>query len=124
VQEPVVIDPVALLRRYHAALGAYSAASVAPLFAPDARYLSPGVGALAGREAIIAAFDAYFSRYPDQLSVDDRVQALDARRVRSDWRLQARDATTGAHLMRRGSQTVIFDDAGLIVLVEVSDLPS
>ena len=48
----MTIDPVALLRRYHTALNAYDARTVAPMFAVDAVYVSPGVsGRIAPRVA-------------------------------------------------------------------------
>ena len=46
------VDPVALVRRYHAALNCYRADDIAALFARDASYHSPGVGGLEGRNGI------------------------------------------------------------------------
>lgn len=114
-------DPVALAARYHAALNRYDETVVAPMFAECAVYISPGVGALEGRGAIIAAFNAYFAEYADQAAADDEMTALDSRRARSSWRLEARSSRTGAHIIRQGTEIVTFDDAGLIVLVEVED---
>ena len=63
---------MALLRRYHTALNAYDARTVAPMFAVDAVYVSPGVdGRIAGRDAIIAAFTRYFAEHPDQHAIDE-----------------------------------------------------
>lgn len=116
------IDPVALLRRYHDALNRYDAATVKDMFAADAIYESPGVnGRIEGRDAIIAAFSAYFAEHPDQQSTDDEVTRLSPVVVRSLWRLSATARSTGRPVARRGSETVTFDAAGLIRHVEVAD---
>lgn len=116
------IDPVALLRRYHAALNAYDAPAVKAMFAADAVYVSPGVnGRIVGRDAIIAAFSAYFSEYPDQLAIDEEVAPLGPDTVRSIWKLTATARSTGKAVTRRGSETVCFNGDGLIAHVEVTD---
>lgn len=117
-----MIDPVALLHRYHAALQPYDAAIVKAMFAPDARYVSPGVGgAIEGREAIIAAFTAYFAEHPDQHSVDDGVTAIAPDTAQAEWSLKATTASTGKPYVRRGRETICFDAQGLIVQVTVED---
>ena len=118
----MTIDPVALLKRYHAALNAYDAAVVKEMFAPDAIYVSPGVnGRIAGRDAIIAAFTAYFGEHPDQHAIDDEVTRVGADAVRSLWRLEATARSTGQRVSRRGTETVTFGADGLIRHVEVTD---
>lgn len=115
-------DPVALVGRYHAALNVYDAATVAPMFAEHAVYVSPGVnGRLEGRERIIAAFSAYFAEHPDQHAVDEAIEQLGPLRARSHWRLDATSASTGKAVRRRGIETVTFNAAGLILAVEVED---
>jgi hypothetical protein len=116
------LDPVEQLRRYHAALNRYEEAVVTPMFAPEAVYVSPGVnGRLVGREAIIAAFNAYFAEHPDQIAIDDSIAAVDPRTVQASWRLEATARSSGAQVRRRGTETVTFDAAGLIIRVEVQD---
>lgn len=115
-------DPVALVKRYHAALNRYEAALVAPMFAEDAVYVSPGVsGRIAGRVNIIAAFDAYFAEHPGQRAEDDEIVAVGSLAARSRWRLEATGKSTGLTIRRAGTETVTFDAAGLIVRVEVED---
>lgn len=115
-------DPVALLRRYHAALNGYRAEAVRPMFAPDAVYVSPGVnGRIAGRDAIISAFSAYFAEHPDQHAIDDEIIRVAPDTVRSHWRLEATARSTGQRVTRRGVETVSFDGEGLIARVEVTD---
>ena len=117
----VTIDPVALVQRYHAALNCYRAEEIAPMFTPDASYHSPGVGALQGRDSIIAAFSAYFAEHPDQLSLDDVLAQIGPHSARSEWRLTATSKSTGKPYRRSGAETVTFDDSGLILRVVVED---
>jgi len=118
----MTIDPVALLRRYHAALNAYDARTVSPMFAEDAVYVSPGIdGRIAGRDAIIAAFTRYFAEHPDQHAIDEEVALVATNSVRSVWRLEATARSTGRRVTRRGTETVRFGDDGLIRHVEVED---
>lgn len=115
-------DPVALVERYHAALNRYDSAMIAPMFAEDAVYVSPGVnGSIEGRERIIAAFDAYFAEHPDQHAVDETIEQTGPRQARSLWRLDATESSTGKAVRRRGTETVTFDEGGLIRRVEVED---
>lgn len=116
------LDPVALLDNYHAALNAYDEATVKAMFAEDAVYVSPGVnGRIEGRDAIIAAFSAYFTEHPDQHAVDDEVTRVATDAVRSRWRLEATARSTGKRVARRGLETVTFTADGLIRHVEVTD---
>ena len=116
------LDPAGLLRRYHAALQPYAADEVAEMFAEGAVYVSPGVnGRLEGRAAIMRAFNAYFAEHPDQQSVDETIEVLGRRSVRSHWRLTATSAATGRAVERKGIETVTFDERGLILKVEVED---
>ena len=118
----MTIDPVALLRHYHAALQPYDRATVAGMFAPDAVYLSPGVnGRLEGRAAILAAFDAYFAEHPDQQAEDEEITCLSPHAARAVWRLVATSITAGRRVERRGVETVCFDAGGMITSVEVED---
>jgi len=118
----MTLDPVALLRRYHEALNRYDEATVKAMFAPDAVYVSPGVnGRIAGRDAIIAAFTAYFAEHPDQHAVDESVVPAGDLGVRSVWALAATARSTGRRVTRRGTETVTFGADGLIRHVEVTD---
>jgi uncharacterized protein (TIGR02246 family) len=115
-------DPVALLRRYHAALNDYDEATVKAMFAEDAVYVSPGVkGRIAGRDAIIAAFTAYFGEHPDQAAIDEAVMLVAPDRAQSVWKLEATARSTGQRVFRRGKQTITFGADGLIRHVEVTD---
>ena len=117
------IDPVALVRRYHAALQPYDASLAAACFAPAAVYVSPGVnGRIEGCGAIIAAFDAYFAEYPDQQAEDTRIDRLPGLAACAHWRLAATSVTTSQRIIRHGVETVRFDAEGLIIAVEVEDL--
>jgi hypothetical protein len=118
----MTIDPVALVKRYHAALNGYSEEAVRPMFAPGAVYASPGLGGrIEGRDAILKAFGSYFAAHPDQFSEDESVIALSPFRAQAVWRLSATEASTGRPVTRRGIETVSFDGEGLIVAVEVED---
>ena len=118
----MTIDPVALLERYHEALNDYDEATVKAMFAEDAVYVSPGVkGRIEGRDAIIAAFTAYFTEHPDQSAVDEAVTQVAPATVRSVWKLEATARSTGQRVTRRGTETVTFDGHGLIRHVEVTD---
>lgn len=114
-------DPVAALARYHADLNALDWPRIAAAFAPDATYVSNGVGALAGREAILSAFRAWFTEYPDQVADDDRVEATGPLSARTVWRLAATNSRTGRRLERRGTETAEFDPEGRITRIEVTD---
>jgi limonene-1,2-epoxide hydrolase len=115
-------DHVATVRRYHAALNAIDLAIVEALLLPDAEYRSPSVGVIAGRSAILAAMRSYFAEYPDQVAVDDSIEAIAGGRVRCRWHLRATAKSTGQMVARRGIEVLSFDGQGLIRLVEVEDL--
>jgi uncharacterized protein (TIGR02246 family) len=117
----VPIDPIALVQRYHEALNRYRPEEIAPLFAPDASYHSPGVGALQGRDSIIAAFSVYFAEHPDQHSRDNTLVQVGTHSARSEWQLTATSKSTGKPYLRSGAETVTFDDSGLIIRVVVED---
>jgi ketosteroid isomerase-like protein len=118
----VALDPVELVRRYHAALNRYDPKVMPLMFAETATYQSPGVGGLLiGRAAIIEAFNAYFAQYPDQVAEDEEIVAIGTHSARSDWRLRATSRATGKVYVRQGRETVTFSDDGRILRVEVED---
>lgn len=112
---------MALVQRYHDLLNRFDAGEVATLFAEHATYQSPGIGELRGRAAIVAAMQGYFDNYPDQVAIDDSIDAWGQNAARSLWRLRATSKSTGATYERRGTETVTFDAQGLIVRVMVED---
>lgn len=116
------IDPVALVRRFHAALNSYDADVVTPMFAAGAVYVSPGVsGRVAGRDAIMAAFNSYFAEFPDQRSETLSIELLSPHQVRTAWRLEATARSTGQRITRQGAEVLTFDEQGRIVDVVVED---
>jgi uncharacterized protein (TIGR02246 family) len=118
----VAIDPASLLRRYHAALNLYDAEVVKAFFAPDAVYVSPGIGgSISGRDNIIAAFTAYFAEHPDQHAVDDWIETIGESVAQAGWQLEATSKSSGQVYARRGTETIRFDGNGLIVHVSVED---
>jgi hypothetical protein len=110
------------VHRYHAALNAIDLEAVAAMFAEQGEYHSPSIGGLIGKPAVMAAMRSYFAEYPDQHAVDDMVEALDATRVRSRWRLTATEKTTGKAYVRSGAEVITFSPEGLILRVEVEDM--
>lgn len=116
-------DPAAALVAYHAVLDAQDVDGVAKCLAAEARYVSPAIGDVIGRDAILASIRAYFAASPDHQAFDDEVRATGPRSAESRWRLRAVNKTTGAVTERRGIERVTFDDAGLITLIAVEDLP-
>ncbi len=118
----MTIDPVALLKRYHEALNAYDEMKVKQMFSLRAIYVSSGVdGRIEGRDAIVAAFSAYFAEHPDQHAGDDEITQLAPLQARAVWRLKSTAKSTGRRIARRGVETVTFDAAGLILAVDVED---
>lgn len=115
-------DPAAALVAYHAVLDAQDVDGVAKCLAPEARYVSPAIGDVVGREAILASIRAYFAASPDHQAFDDEVKATGPRSAQSHWRLRAVNKTTGAVTERRGIERVTFNEAGLITLIDVVDL--
>ena len=114
-------DPVAALKHYHAAIDALDFAAIEACFAPEASYVSNGIGAIVGRDAIMEAFRTYFAVYGDQVSKDETMAALSPGMAWSRWRLEASHAVTGARLNRSGEEAVHFDANGSIFRVEVKD---
>ena len=117
-------NPAALLSAYHSALDRLDFQALKKMFAPDAVYVSAGVGSLKGRARIIAAFRDYFEVNEHRGSVDTHIEALDAVSARSRWRLTADDRDTGETLRREGIETVWFRDDGRIVSVIVEAAPT
>lgn len=119
-----MIDPVALLKEYHAALNAFDLEKVDSMFADDATYISPGLnGALKGRGVIMNAMRHYFSEFENQVSTDVEIIKLDDTAAQARWHLVATSTKTGQQIKRHGLEAIHFDSNGLIVLVEVQDQP-
>ncbi|MGH6809451.1 MAG: nuclear transport factor 2 family protein [Ensifer adhaerens] len=114
-------DPSALTARYHAAINALDFQTIADAFAENARYVSNGVGTLAGRAAILSAFHDYFLVYPDQVAEDSLIETLSPSSARAKWQLVATNARTGERIERSGVEFLHFDGEGRIVAVEVFD---
>ena len=114
-------DPVALVKRYHAALNHFDAAVITPMFAEEATYTSPSVGVLRGRDAIIAAMESYFTEFPDQVAEDETVELVTLNTVRCEWRLNATSSSTGQPSVRRGVETLVLADDGRILTIAVED---
>jgi len=118
-------DPIAKLIAYHDAISAFDFDSIETMFAPDAVYDSGGLGGVVtGRGPIMQGFRDYFDAYSDQTSEDSLVEKLDDGRVRAVWTSTATHRETGEKLLRSGIEITTFDDNGLILRVEVIDLPS
>lgn len=115
-------DPMARLIAYHDAINALNFATIEAMFAENAVYDSGGLGGVVtGRGSVMAGFRSYFDLYPDQVSEDTLIEPIGEHSVRSVWKLVATHRLTGEKLVRSGEEIVIFDDAGLIVRVEVKD---
>jgi hypothetical protein len=114
-------DPARRVKRYHAALNHFDAAVITPMFAKEATYTSPSVGVLRGRDAIIAAMHAYFSEFPDQVAEDETVELVAPNTVRCEWRLNATSSSTGRPSVRRGIETLVLSEDGLILSITVED---
>lgn len=108
--------------RYYAALNAFDLETVEALLAPDAVYRSVGVGSLAGRAAIIAAFRRYFDEHADQVAGFDTIAEAGQGAVRTTWWLSATSRRTGEASRRRGRETIRFTPQGLIGCIDVEDL--
>lgn len=115
-------DPSQALVTYHAALDAQDLKTVATWLAPDARYVSVGLGDVIGRDAIIAAMEKYFANSPDHQAFDDAVRTVSPLVAESEWRLKATNKVTGAVVERRGRETVTFTADGKIINISVEDL--
>jgi ketosteroid isomerase-like protein len=117
-----MIDPVGLLKDYHAALNAFDLSSVEMMLAEDAVYLSPGLsGEMKGRAAILNAMRLYFAEFSDQVSTDEYVRLVGPDTAQSNWQLVATSGLTGKKISRSGIEKVTFDSNKLIMRVEVID---
>lgn len=114
-------DPIEAIRAYHAAIDALDFETIGECFAPEVLYISNGVGEIAGRAAVLEAFQRYFSIFRDQVAEDDLVEALSPTVGRSLWRLKATNAQTGEISTRSGEEVVTFNEDGKIVRVDVVD---
>lgn len=114
-------DPAAATERFHAMIGDLDFAAIEDFLADDATYSSGKIGGLKGRADIMAAFRRYFAEYPDQVAEDSLVEPLSPFAARAVWRLSATSALTGKPLVRRGEETITFNDQGKIVSVDVTD---
>lgn len=121
MRSSAALDPVALVRRFHAAIGALDFAGIEDFFTEGATYSSGKIGGLTGRAEIMAAFRRYFAEYPDQVAEDSLIEPLSAVSARSTWHLTATSALTGKQLRRQGEETVTFNRDGRIVSVDVTD---
>jgi len=117
----MTFDPAATLVRYHTALDGKDLATVEKMLAPNARYVSVGIGDVHGRDAILESMRTYFANLPDQQAFDDEVAATGPRQAKCHWQLTATNLKTGAVVKRHGTEVIDFDDAGLIVLISVKD---
>jgi ketosteroid isomerase-like protein len=116
------LDPVEHLVVYHNAINALDFAVIEAFFAEDAVYVSGGVGGqIDGRDAIMAVFRKYFDAYPDQVAEDTLVEKVGPLAARSVWQLGATDSQTGEKMIRKGEETVTFNEAGRIIRVDVTD---
>ncbi len=110
------------LELYFNALNAFDLKTVEAMFAEDAVYVSSGLSERKlGRANIIASFKAYFEEFADQVSVDDNIKLIAPNTFSSDWRLKTTSVKTGKLSERAGTQVTTFNEAGLIVHVEVRD---
>ena len=115
------LDPVALVRRFHAAISMLDFAAIEAFFTDDATYSSGKIGGPKGRADIMVAFRRYFAEYPDQIAQDSLIEPLSPVSARSIWHLTATSRLTGKQLRREGVEVVIFNRDGRIVSVEVID---
>ncbi|WP_276121094.1 MULTISPECIES: nuclear transport factor 2 family protein [Pararhizobium] len=114
-------DPAAAAERFHAAIGDLDFDTIENFFADDATYSSGKVGGLEGRADIMAAFRRYFAEYPDQVAEDSLIVKISPLAARAVWSLQATSSSTGTPLVRRGEETITFNDQGKIISVDVTD---
>ncbi|MBB4576242.1 nuclear transport factor 2 family protein [Rhizobium lentis] len=117
----MAFDPVEEIERFHAAINALDFPVIEGYFAEDATYVSNGVGSLAGRSEIMAAFRRYFDDYPDQTAENSLVETLTPLSGRAVWSLRATHSKTGEPLIREGEETITFNAEGRIIHVDVTD---
>lgn len=119
-----MIDPVELLKEYHAALNNFDLENVERMFATEAVYVSPGLyGEIKGRSDIMQAMSKYFAEYTDQVSTDESIEQLDQLTMKSVWSL-ATSSRAGVKTKRKGEEIIRFNINGLIERIEVEDYPS
>ncbi|ANM09514.1 MULTISPECIES: nuclear transport factor 2 family protein [unclassified Rhizobium] len=117
----MAFDPAEEIERFHAAINALDFRVIEGYFAEDATYVSNGVGSLAGRAEIMAAFRKYFDDYPDQTAENSLVETLTPLSGRAVWSLSATHSKTGKPLIREGEETITFNGEGRITRVDVTD---
>ncbi|MDE1996546.1 MAG: nuclear transport factor 2 family protein, partial [Rhizobiaceae bacterium] len=117
----MIFDPAERITIFHDAINRLDYEAIEDFFAPDATYVSNGVGSLAGREAIMEAFRGYFDKYPDQTAVNSLVETLTPLSGRAVWSVRATNSKTGTPLVREGEETITFDEDGRVVRVDVTD---
>jgi ketosteroid isomerase-like protein len=117
----MAFDPADAIDRFHAAINALDFAEIENWFAEDATYVSNGVGSLAGRSAIMAAFHRYFDDYPDQTAENSLVETLTPLSGRAVWSVRATHSKTGKPLIREGEETITFNEDGKVTRVDVTD---
>lgn len=114
-------NPASATERFHTAIDELDFATIEDFFADDATYSSGKVGGLKGRADIMAAFRRYFTEYPDQVAQNSLIEPVSPLAARAVWSLSATSASTGEPLVRRGEETVTFNEQGKIVSVDVTD---
>ncbi|MGA1800949.1 nuclear transport factor 2 family protein [Rhizobium sp. HT1-10] len=114
-------DPAERIELFHEAVNGMDYEAMERFFAPEATYVSNGVGSLVGREAVLAAIRNYFETYPDQVGVNSLVETLTPLSGRAVWSVRATNATTGKPLVREGEETITFNEDGQVVSVAVTD---
>ncbi|EJZ20538.1 nuclear transport factor 2 family protein [Rhizobium sp. Pop5] len=117
----MAFDPAEEIERFHAAINALDFPTIEGYFAENAAYVSNGVGSLAGRPEIMAAFRRYFEDYPDQTAENSLVETLTPLSGRAIWSLRATHSQTGKPLVREGEETITFNEEGRIIRVDVTD---
>jgi limonene-1,2-epoxide hydrolase len=117
----MAIDPAREIELFHGAINALDFETIENYFAEDATYVSNGVGSLAGRDNIMAAFRRYFDDYPDQTAVDTLVETLTPLSGRAVWSVRATHSRTGKPLIREGEETITFNEDGRVINVAVTD---
>lgn len=117
-----MIDPVALLIEYHAALNAFDFDKSESMFDDNALYISPGLnGALIGRGVIMAAMKNYFAEFADQVSTDSEITKLNEYAAQAKWQLTATSNMSSKKVHRKGTEVIHFSLNGLIASIEVKD---